>query len=340
LFSETTVPQTIRCSCGKLLEFTDELRGKQARCPGCEHIVEIPGDESDIPNLTEATEPRATLSAESLYEQVLDTVVGVFPRKGYGSGVLIEPSGLIATNKHVVGIQRNVTVRLFDSTELSGQLVRSFADVDLAFIKIDQTQTKYSSLAKAGDLKVGQKVFAIGHPHGLQNTLTQGVVSSVNRNIGGTPYVQTDASINPGNSGGPLFNEFGEVVGINTWIMGGATGLGFAVPTDAVWDRFDVAMDSVPQISTAPYCGVCGHRTPEEKYCQHCGAELAAQDPVEPAENEVPMDTPAAQTTTVGGAAPAPETAGSGKCSVCGHDIAPTHRYCPSCGSVAREGDS
>src|SRR5262249_58163794 len=112
-----------------------------------------------------------------------------------------------------------------------GKVVRSIRSLDLAFVLAEgERQCTALELAAPESVKVGQEVIAIGHPRGLGNTVTRGIVSSLGRLINGTKYLQTDAAINPGNSGGPLINEKSQVVGISTMILNGAHGIGFALP--------------------------------------------------------------------------------------------------------------
>ena len=145
--------------------------------------------------------------------------------------------GLILTNNHVVERAKQITVVLADETEYQAELMGSDAKTDLAILKITPTaELPVADLGDSDALRVGDWVLAIGNPFGLSNTVTAGIVSAKGRTIGAGPYdnfIQTDASINPGNSGGPLFNQHGQVVGINTAHFsrsGGNIGIGFATP--------------------------------------------------------------------------------------------------------------
>lgn len=164
------------------------------------------------------------------------------PRRGMGSGFIIEKDGHILTNYHVVEGADEITVLFEDEKEYSAVLVGHDSKTDIALLKIqpEDGENKIFPYLKLGDsdrLEVGEWVVAIGNPFGLSHTVTVGVVSAKERNIGAGPYdeyIQTDASINPGNSGGPLINIKGEVIGINTAIIsgntGGNVGIGFAIP--------------------------------------------------------------------------------------------------------------
>jgi len=159
-----------------------------------------------------------------------------FKQRSLGSGFIIDKDGYIVTNNHVIDNADKIVVILNDEKEFEAQIVGRDKNTDLALIKIESNHNL--SVLRFGDsdaLKVGQWVLAIGNPFGLEQTVTAGIVSAKGRVIGSGPYddfIQTDASINPGNSGGPLLNMKGEVVGINTAIVAGGQGIGFAIPVN------------------------------------------------------------------------------------------------------------
>jgi len=162
-------------------------------------------------------------------------------QRSLGSGFVISADGHILTNYHVVKGADEITVKLADGRTFSAELQGGDSKLDLALLKIDTGDEKLpvSTLGSSETLKVGEWVMAIGNPFGLAQTVTVGIVSAKGRVIGAGPYddfIQTDASINPGNSGGPLFNSRGEVVGINTAIVAGGQGIGFAIPIDIAKD--------------------------------------------------------------------------------------------------------
>jgi serine protease Do len=157
-----------------------------------------------------------------------------------GSGFIIDPSGLVVTNNHVIADADEISVILNDGTKLKADLVGKDTKSDLALLRVHYG--KPLKAVKFGDsdkLRLGEWVIAIGNPFSLGGTVTAGIVSARNRDINSGPYdnyIQTDAAINRGNSGGPLFNLNGEVVGVNTAIIspsGGSIGIGFAVPSDS-----------------------------------------------------------------------------------------------------------
>jgi serine protease Do len=160
-----------------------------------------------------------------------------FKQKSLGSGFIVDPSGYILTNNHVVENASSIKVKLNDGRMLNAKVVGTDKQTDLAVVKVSADSLPVVRLAKADDVEVGDWVLAFGSPFGLEKTMTAGIISAKGRVIGAGPYdnfLQTDAAINPGNSGGPLVNLRGEVVGINTMIAsesGGFQGVGFAIPS-------------------------------------------------------------------------------------------------------------
>jgi serine protease Do len=156
------------------------------------------------------------------------------PRKGAGTGFLIDDKGLILTNHHVIDGADRIVVRLTDGRTLRAQRVGSDPDTDIALIKVESLQPlPYAELGNSDSLRVGEWVCAIGNPLAYEHTVTVGVVSFVGRKLFDQSldnYIQTDAAINFGNSGGPLINAHGEVIGINAAISSRASNIGFAVP--------------------------------------------------------------------------------------------------------------
>ena len=158
--------------------------------------------------------------------------------QGAGSGFVIDPSGFVVTNNHVVGSAARVVVSLQDGTEHPARVVGTDELTDLALLRIETRAPLTAVPWGSSPVRVGQWVMAAGNPFGLGGTVTTGIVSARGREIGAGPFddfIQTDAAINPGNSGGPLFNTAGEVIGINTAIYspsGASAGIGFATPSD------------------------------------------------------------------------------------------------------------
>jgi Do/DeqQ family serine protease len=154
--------------------------------------------------------------------------------KGSGSGVIFRSDGAILTNNHVVEHATRITVQLKDGRTFRAKVAGTDPAVDLAVVKIDATGLPAANFADSGKARVGDWVLAIGAPFGLEYSLTAGILSAKGRGVGANEiedYLQTDASINPGNSGGPLVDLSGNVLGINTMIIGGS-GIGFAIPAN------------------------------------------------------------------------------------------------------------
>jgi len=156
------------------------------------------------------------------------------PRRGAGSGFIIDADGSILTNNHVVDRAERITVKLSDGRTLRARLVGADPDTDIALIKVDgQSGLPVAPLGDSSTLRMGEWVCAIGNPLGYEHTVTVGVVSFLGRKLFDMSldnYIQTDAAINFGNSGGPLINSRGEVIGINAAISSRASSIGFAVP--------------------------------------------------------------------------------------------------------------
>ena len=156
-----------------------------------------------------------------------------------GSGFVIDPSGYIVTNNHVIEQANEIKVKFQDETELEAKLIGTDKLTDIALLKVESKKPlPFVNFANSDKAKVGHSVIAIGNPFGLGGTVTTGIISAFNRDINFGPYdsfIQTDASINRGNSGGPLFNFDGKVLGINTAIFsptGGSVGIGFSIPAN------------------------------------------------------------------------------------------------------------
>ena len=165
--------------------------------------------------------------------------------RGTGTGFIWDDRGNVVTNFHVIQAGQTARVTLADQTTWKAALVGAFPDRDLAVLRIDAPREKLKPILVGGsrELQVGQKVYAIGNPFGLDQTLTSGIISALNREIESATrrsirgVIQTDAAINPGNSGGPLLDSAGRLIGVNTAIYspsGGSAGIGFAIPVDEV----------------------------------------------------------------------------------------------------------
>ena len=184
-----------------------------------------------------------------------------YRQQGQGSGFIVDGKGIILTNAHVVKDADNVTVKLRDGRTFQGEVRGVDEPSDLAVVKIKGDNLPVAPLGDSSQIQVGEWAIAVGNPLGLDNTVTLGIISTLNRSSAqaGIPdmrldFIQTDTAINPGNSGGPLLNDRGEVIGINTAIRAGAEGIGFAIPIDkakAIKDRL-ARGETIPH----PYIGV------------------------------------------------------------------------------------
>jgi len=159
------------------------------------------------------------------------------PQRSLGSGVIVDPSGIALTNAHVVDGATDIEVITLDGNKHRAKVVGLDKKTDLAVLRLDDGKGTFNhaQLGNSDGVQVGDWVLAVGSPFGLQSTVTAGIISAKARQIGQGPFddfLQTDAAINPGNSGGPLVNMRGEVIGINTAIVAGGSGIGFAIPSN------------------------------------------------------------------------------------------------------------
>jgi Do/DeqQ family serine protease len=180
--------------------------------------------------------------------------------RGTGSGFIINKEGDIITNAHVVDGADRVTVVLKDGRKLEGKVLGRDPLTDIAVVKVSEANLPVVSLGSSQNLQPGEWAIAIGNPLGLDNTVTAGIISALGRSSGQigvdkrVSFIQTDAAINPGNSGGPLLNQKGEVIGVNTAIIQGAQGLGFAIPIETA-QRIAKQLISKGSVSRA-YLGI------------------------------------------------------------------------------------
>jgi len=192
-----------------------------------------------------ASKAGPTRTVLDLVSQIGEAVVQVRTPSGLGSGFFLNEDGYLITNFHVVEGETQILVEVYHQKD--GQLDRkTYKQVriialnkfaDLALLKVEDRgapRFKYVPLGHADALSVGERVFAIGSPLGLERTVTEGILSTKTREVGGLLYLQTTAQINPGNSGGPLFNLSGEVIGVTNMKVSAGEGLGFAIPVESV----------------------------------------------------------------------------------------------------------
>jgi serine protease Do len=245
----------------------------RAEAPGRCHVADVVAQAlPSIVNITvvkvlttngEADGVAATADSKPVARTPAPAAAGTEPTAPHfetfvGSGAIINPAGIIITNKHVIKDAAVITVRLNDNTEVPAQLIAAANLVDLALLKVNVPQPLPTlAFGNSSALRIGQSVIAVGNPLGLGTSVSVGVVSARGRNLMSSPfddYIQTDATINPGNSGGPLLDCSGKIVGINTALLSnskvlGSIGIGFALPANEA--QFVAAHLDNPQ-STAP----------------------------------------------------------------------------------------
>jgi len=200
---------------------------------------------------TQTVESRGSEEMEEFFKEFFERHQGVPPPEqrrasSLGSGFIIDSSGYIVTNHHVIAGADEITVRLHDDTSLKATLVGSDEKTDLALLRVENGKPlPAAKWGKSEETRIGDWVVAIGNPFGLGGTVTAGIVSARQRDINAGPYddfIQTDAAINRGNSGGPMFDLDGEVIGVNTAIFspsGGSIGIGFAIPSSLARNVID-----------------------------------------------------------------------------------------------------
>lgn len=225
--AEKLLPAVVNISTSQRVEATDQRRVPVPRAPEGspfqEFFDEFFGDRGgEAPNAPETPRSPRGRQVQSL-----------------GSGFVIDSSGIIITNNHVIEGADEITANFADGTALKATLIGSDPKTDVAVLKVEPEEPLiFVNFGDSKSMRVGDWVMAIGNPFGLGGTVTVGIISAQNRDINSGPYdsfIQTDAAINRGNSGGPLFNENGDVIGINTAIIspsGGSIGIGFSVPSN------------------------------------------------------------------------------------------------------------
>jgi putative serine protease PepD len=201
--------------------------------------------------VTSSTRPTSGgLSAGEIYKNSQSAVVEIRAGNATGTGFVIDEQGHVVTNEHVAGGNQTVTIRFADESEEQGRVIGTDPSTDIALIQVDLSGHDVTpvQLGSSAGVEVGDSVYAIGNPFGLERTLTAGIVSAVNRDITApnnftiNDVIQTDAPVNPGNSGGPLLDAAGNVIGVVSQIQsenGGNIGIGYAVPSDTVRNDVD-----------------------------------------------------------------------------------------------------
>ena len=214
----------------------------------------------------------------SVIEKYQNAIIQIATQSATGTGFYVKEFDLIVTNAHVIDDNPEVTIagKIFPKT--ISRVWYTDRKHDLAFLEVPkEIVLPEIKLGTYESMKDGDRVMAIGHPYGLNYTVTQGVISKVDRIRDGLKFIQIDAAINPGNSGGPLVNQEGEVIGVNSFIIRGGDNLGFALPVNYLREALQLYLPNKGQPSTR--CHSCGYLvTPANidsgKYCPSCGTEV------------------------------------------------------------------
>ncbi len=228
------------------------------------------------------------LNVSKIIDRVCKSVVKIYSKNSIGAGVVVLDNGLIMTNLHIIeGSNGKVSIETIDGKFYNAIYITKFKRFDIIFLKINRELPSIKIVDKP-NVKVGEPVFAIGHPHGLGHTVNRGIVSSKNRKLlsgdfpvklFGLDWIQTDTAIGKGHSGGPLINERGEMIGINTWVgnENENSGINFSLPSSYFYPWILYLRDYFKPSKKLKnsLCTICGSFNPvSEYYCTICGAKL------------------------------------------------------------------
>ncbi|HUR65889.1 MAG TPA: trypsin-like peptidase domain-containing protein [Chitinophagaceae bacterium] len=218
------------------------------------------------------------MDSQHIIEQYQKAIIQIATPGGTGTGFYVKEFDLIITNDHVVAENAEVTIAGKSFDKSLSRVWYTDRKHDLAFLEAPKNiELPEIRLGRYEEMKDGDQVVAIGHPFGLNYTVTQGVISKVDRIRDGLKFIQIDAAINPGNSGGPLVNNKGEIIGVNSFIIKGGDNLGFALPVHYLREALQMYLPNKGQASTR--CFSCDYLvTPSnidsQKYCPSCGTEV------------------------------------------------------------------
>ncbi|MCJ7666217.1 MAG: trypsin-like peptidase domain-containing protein [Actinobacteria bacterium] len=257
--------------CSAILPQHDPVKEQLMETEQLQTADQIPAEGS--PDILSEFNKAISTVAEKIRPSVVNIIVKVIQQdifgneqqgEGVGSGIIFSSDGYILTNNHVAGSAKELTVTLYDGREFQARLIGSDSNTDIAVIKIEANGLQPAEFTSIDNITVGELAIAVGSPFGLQQTVTQGVVSAIGRDIqvSSDSYpmvdlIQTDAAINPGNSGGALVNSSGQVFGINTMIYstsGANSGIGFAIPSDTAVNIAEQIIENGK--AKVPYMGI------------------------------------------------------------------------------------
>ena len=225
------------------LDFAEDIKDMLPHTEKEQEVIQLPGNAPDVElhPLPEYTD--GGYDTTEIFEKVNPSVVSInvyagtsVSPIGSGTGIIMTENGYIITNAHVVDGGSSVNIVFDDDTQMRGTIIGADSDTDIAVIKVDKTGLKAAEFGDSSQLKIGERVVAIGNAGGLSGTCTQGIISGLNRDMDTSArsldLIQTSAAINPGNSGGPLVNRFGQVIGITSSKIAATDyeGIGFAIP--------------------------------------------------------------------------------------------------------------
>ncbi|NQV91112.1 trypsin-like peptidase domain-containing protein [Candidatus Woesearchaeota archaeon] len=227
----STIDQEVKNLTGDLSQKTTEIQSLN------KDLLQVKTDNKE--QLTKLEDKVRTLKSSNqdfseVIEEVIPAIVSIKTNVGSGSGFFVRTNGYLVTNYHVIDGATAASVINSKGNIYPVRIVGISKKADIAVLHINETGFDKLIFADSLGVKAGEKVIAVGSPIGLDYTVTQGIISAVNREINGNSYVQIDVPINPGNSGGPLINIDGKVVGVNTLKIPGYEGLGFALSADYV----------------------------------------------------------------------------------------------------------
>lgn len=207
---------------------------------------------SQISNIKEdlANVEIQTQAFTNIIDDVLPAVVAIIADNSQGSGVIISEDGYIVTNYHVIEDARRIRVLAYDDSIYNADLLGFAKNEDIALLKIDKDSLDYLTFGDSDDIQIGERVIALGNPAGLAFSVTEGIVSAIERvgPNGLNAYIQIDVPINPGNSGGPLVNIKKDIIGINNFKIGGFESLGFAIDSNHVQDVVDEILEELAKL--------------------------------------------------------------------------------------------
>lgn len=239
-----------------LFFFISQPHPSTSLAPPMSKIDQAPTEKPTVQtqNTTSVSTTQNNAQNHANIESLLISTATIYTHDGSGSAFFVSPDGYLISNQHVTKSEKEVDVLTFDKKKYRGKVIRSQDFYDLSLIKIESKNYPPLRLGDATKLHIGDTVWTIGAPHGLEFSVTRGIASYIGRNVGGKSFLQADVAINPGNSGGPMINDQGEVVGINNFIIKQTVGLNFAIPVNYLFSGPSAILSGIVQ--TVPDTGL------------------------------------------------------------------------------------